>query len=159
MYVVRDWGTEMKLLTRFIILLLAAYAYVNSAYAVEFKNIGAGPVIMYDAPTTRGQKLYIAPNGMPVEVVINYGSWSKVRDFAGDLSWIETRQLSDRKNIVVRNINAKIRLNADEAAEVMFSADKGVLLELVDTVIPGWVKVRHADGSTGFIRVGDVWGV
>jgi SH3-like domain-containing protein len=150
----------MKLLTRFIILLLAAYAIVNSANAADFKNIGAGPVIMYDAPNSRlGQKLYIAPHGMPVEVVINYLNWSKVRDFAGDLSWVETRQLSDRKNIVVRTINAKIRVNANDDADVVFSADKGVLLEVVDTVIPGWVKVKHADGSMGFIRASDVWGV
>ncbi|MET3108220.1 SH3-like domain-containing protein [Oxalobacteraceae bacterium GrIS 2.11] len=149
----------MKLLSRFAIFLLAGLALVSTAQAVEFKNIGASPVIMYDAPSTRGQKLFIAPRGMPVEVVINYGAWSKVRDYAGDLSWIETRQLGDRKNIVVRNINAKVRQSADDAAEVVFSADKGVLLEVVDTVVPGWVKVKHADGATGFVKLGDVWGV
>jgi len=149
----------MKLLTRFAFLLLIAPAWANSALAVEYKNIGASPVIMYDAPSTRGQKLFIAPRGMPVEVVINYGAWSKVRDFAGDLSWIESKQLTDRKNIVIRNINAKIRQNADDSADVVFSADKGVLLELVDTVIPGWVKVKHTDGATGFVKLSDVWGV
>lgn len=149
----------MKLLRRFAIFLLAGLALVSAAQAVEFKNIGASPVIMYDAPSTRGQKLFIAPRGMPVEVVINYGAWSKVRDYAGDLSWIETRQLGDRKNIVVRNINAKVRQSADDAAEVVFSADKGVLLEVVDTAVSGWVKVKHADGATGFVKLSDVWGV
>jgi SH3-like domain-containing protein len=149
----------MKSLTRFVFLILITFAWANSALAVEYKNIGASPVIMYDAPSTRGQKLFIAPRGMPVEVVINYGAWSKVRDFAGDLSWIESKQLADRKNIVVRNINAKIRQNADDSADVVFSADKGVLLEIVDTVIPGWVKVKHADGATGFVKLSDVWGV
>jgi len=149
----------MKLLHQLVILLLATCAMANSATAAEFKNIGAGPVIMYDAPSVRGQKLFIAPHGMPVEVVINYGAWSRVRDVAGDLSWIESRQLADRKNIVVRNLSAKVRQNADESAEVVFTADKGVLLEVVDTVIPGWVKVKHADGTGGFVRAGDVWGV
>ncbi len=149
----------MKLVYSLIILSLATCAMANSAIAAEFKNIGAGPVIMYDAPSVRGQKLYIAPHGMPVEVVINYGAWSRVRDFAGDLSWIESRQLSDRKNIVVRNLSAKVRQNADESADVIFTADKGVLLEVIDTVIPGWVKVKHADGASGFVRTGDVWGV
>jgi len=149
----------MKSISRFVFFVLIALGSLQSAWAVEFKNIGGTAVIMYDAPSSRGQKLYIAPKGMPVEVVINYGAWSKVRDFAGDLSWIETKQLSDRKNIVVRNINAKIRQNADESADVLFSADKGVLLEVVDTVVPGWVKVKHADGTTGFIKLSDVWGV
>ena len=149
----------MKLFNRFVMLALVMSAWAGSALAVEFKNIGTGPVIMYDAPSVRGQKLYIAPHGMPVEVVMNYGAWSRVRDFAGDLSWIESKQLAERKNIVVRNLNAKIRQNADESADVLFTADKGVLLEVVDTIIPGWVKVKHADGTTGFVKLGDVWGV
>lgn len=152
----------MKLLIRLVALAFVAFValiQIDSACAAEFKNIGASPAILYDAPSVRGQKLFIAPRGMPVEVVINYGAWSKVRDLSGDLSWIESKQLSERKNIVVRNINAKIRLNADESADVLFSADKGVLLELVDTVIPGWVKVKHVDGATGFVRQNDVWGV
>ena len=149
----------MKLSRRLASLVFVALFPVSSTYAVEFKNIGATPVIMYDAPSIRGQKLYIAPRGMPVEVVINYGTWSKVRDLAGDLSWIESKQLSERKNIVVRTINAKIRLNPDESADILFTADKGVLLELVDAITPGWVKVKHADGATGFVRQADVWGV
>ncbi len=149
----------MKLLIRLVSLAFAVFIFTDPACAAEFKNIGASPAILYDAPSIRGQKLFIAPHGMPVEVVINYGAWSKVRDLTGDLSWIESRQLSERKNIVVRTLNAKIRANADESADVLFSADKGVLLELVDTVIPGWVRVKHADGATGFVRQNDVWGV
>ena len=149
----------MKSPIRFAILALAACVYATAAYAVEFKNIGLSPVVMYDAPSVRGQKLYIAPHGMPVEVVINYGAWSKVRDFAGDLSWIETRQLTERKNILVRNLNAKIRAAAEDTSEIVFSADKGVLLEVIDTNTAGWIKVKHSDGATGYVKAGDVWGV
>ena len=131
----------------------------SAASGADFKNVGAGPVILYDAPSIHGMKLYIAPRGMPVEVVVNYGAWSKVRDVVGDVSWLETRQLVDRKNIVVRALSAKIRRNADDAADIVFTADKGVVLEVVDTVVPGWVRVKHADGSIGFVKVGDVWGV
>lgn len=150
----------MKSHTRFVLLIaLAACAYAGAALAVEFKNIGSSSVVMFDAPSSRGQKLYVAPRGMPVEVVINYGAWSKVRDFAGDLSWIETKQLADRKNILVRNLNAKIRANPDDSAEVVFSADKGVLLELVEPVSSGWAKVKHVDGSIGYVKLSDIWGV
>lgn len=147
----------MKSHTRFVILALAACVYAGSSIAAEFKNTSMA-AIMYDAPSLRGQKLFVAPRGMPVEVVINYGAWSKVRDFAGDLSWIETRQLADRKTILVRNLNAKIYSNADESSAVLFSADKGVLLELIDTNTPGWIKVKHSDGATGYVKLSDVWG-
>lgn len=149
----------MKLLIRLTCLVLLGWLGTNAARAAEFKNIGSAPVIMFDAPSLRGQKLFIAPRGMPVEVVINYGTWSKVRDVTGDLCWVETKQLSERKKIVVRSLNAKIHTTADDAAGVVFSADKGVLLELVEPATSGWAKVRHADGSTGFVKLGDVWGV
>ena len=51
----------MKLLNRFAFLVLLTGSWATSCLAVEFKNIGAAPVIMYDAPSVRGQKLYIAP--------------------------------------------------------------------------------------------------
>jgi SH3-like domain-containing protein len=59
--------------------------------AMEFRSVGATPVIMYDAPSVKGGKVYVAPRGMPVEVIFTSGAWSKVRDMAGDLSWVESR--------------------------------------------------------------------
>ena len=41
----------------------------------------------------------------------------------------------------------------------LMTADKGVLLELVDPQITSWVKVRHRDGMIGFIKATDVWGI
>lgn len=149
----------MKIKTRILMLALAVGMCSNYALAAEFKNIGASPAIMYDAPSARGQKLFIAPSGMPVEVLLGYGAWTKVRDFAGDMSWVESTQITNRKNIVVRNLSAKIRASADESAAIVFSADKGVILELVDTNTAGWVKVKHKDGATGYVKLDDVWGV
>lgn len=149
----------MTPLIRLTCLMVAGWLGTSAAEAADFKNIGSVPVIMYDAPSPRGQKLFIAPRGMPVEVVINYGAWSKVRDVTGDLSWVETKQLGERKNIVVRSLSAKIHSTADDAASVVFSADKGVMLELLEPATADWAKVRHADGSIGFVKLGDVWGV
>jgi SH3-like domain-containing protein len=152
----------MKLLPHFtlsLMMTMAACVYAGSAFAAEFKSVGPAPIVMYDAPSIRGQKLYVAPRGMPVEVVINYGAWSKVRDFAGDLSWVETKQLTDHKNVMVKILNAKIHSNPNESSSVVFSADKGVLLAVVEGSTPGWIKVLHSDGSTGYVRAGDVWGV
>lgn len=141
--------------------LLATFALSGAAQAgsPEFKAIGAAPVIMYDAPSIKGGKLYVAPRGMPVEVVLGYGSWSKVRDVAGDLSWVESKDLVARRNVVVKAVNAKVRASADEGAALIFSADKYVLLEMAEPVSAGWVKVKHRDGQIGYVRVNEVWGI
>jgi SH3-like domain-containing protein len=143
-----------RLLPGALLMLAAA-----SAAAFDFKTVGAAPAILYDAPSPKGGKLYVAPRGMPVEVLISYGEWVKVRDNNGDMAWIEAKSLSVRRNVIVRNPNAKVRTDADETAPALMAADKGVLLELVDPQAGAWIKVRHKDGITGFIRAADVWGI
>jgi len=138
-----------------VVLLLASAA----GHAFDFKSVGSGPVILYDAPSLKGGKLYVAPNGMPVEVVLTYGEWVKVRDMNGDMAWTEAKSLSAKRNVIVRNANAKVRAAADDAAAVLMSADKGVLLELVDPQAGAWIKVRHKDGISGFVKASDIWGI
>ena len=130
-----------------------------SAAAFDFKTVGAAPAILYDAPSQKGGKLYVAPRGMPVEIMTSYGEWVKVRDTNGDMAWIEAKALSARRNVIVRSPNAKVRADADDSAPALMAADKGVLLELVDPQAGAWIKVRHKDGITGFIRATDVWGI
>lgn len=131
----------------------------NFANALEFKSIGATPVVLYDAPSVKGGKVYVAPRGMPVEVILTYGAWSKVRDMAGDLSWVESKELVARRNVIVRVSNAKVRVMPDESSAQVFSADKNVLLEMAESVAGGWIKVKHRDGQMGYIKISDVWGV
>lgn len=151
----------MRDMRRFLLIpLLAGLSLLaGAAHALEFKSIGASPVVLYDAPSAKGGKLYVAPRGMPVEVILTYGTWSKVRDMAGDLSWVESKELVARRNVVVRAANAKIRATADESAAVVFSADKNVLLEMAEPASGGWVKVKHKDGQMGYVKASEVWGV
>jgi hypothetical protein len=133
-------------------------AVAGSAHALEFKSVGASPAILYDAPPERGRKVFIAPRGMPVEIVLTYGDWSKVRDVAGDLLWVQSKLLSPQRMIVIKTANAKVHAVADDTAPVVFTADRSVVMEMAEPVSSGWVKVRHRDGLTGYVKAPDVWG-
>ncbi len=137
------------------ILLLASVA----ANAFDFKSVGPRPVILYDAPSAKGGKLFVAPSGMPVEIVLSYGDWVKVRDASGDMAWTELRGLSAKRNVIVKAASAKVRATPDDAAPVVMTTDKNVLLELVDPEAGPWVRVRHRDGISGYVRSSEVWGV
>ena len=137
---------------------LAATLAAPMAQSAEFKSVGASPAILYDAPSERGRKVFVAPRGMPVEVVLSYGEWTKVRDVAGDLSWVEAKALDNRRHVLVSVPGARVRASADEAGAVVFTADKGVLLELAEPISSGWIKVRHRDGQGGYVRAADIWG-
>jgi SH3-like domain-containing protein len=131
----------------------------TASHAFDFKSVGPNPVVLYDAPSLKGTKLFVAPRGMPLEVVLTYGEWVKVRDANGDLAWTEAKGLSAKRSVVAKVANAKVRASADDSAAAVMSVDKGVLLELVDPQVTSWVKVRHRDGMIGFIKATDVWGI
>src|SRR5689334_21327689 len=91
---------------------LFAASSAGAAPGLEFRSVGATPAIMYDAPSAKGRKVSIAPRGMPVEVVLTYGEWVKVRDATGDLSWVEAKQLVAKRHLVVKTANARVRAAA-----------------------------------------------
>ena len=144
---------------RSAVLFAAVAMLAPAAMAADFKSVGGSPAIMFDAPSERGRKVFVAPRGMPVEVILSYGEWAKVRDVSGDLSWIEARALDARRHVIVNTAGGKVRSAADEASPVVFTADRGVLLELADPQSTVWIKVRHRDGIIGFIKAADIWGI
>lgn len=130
----------------------------TAAQALDFKTIGSNPAVMYDTPSERGRKVFVAPRGMPVEVVLTYGEWTKVRDATGDLSWVQSKMLTSKRNIVINVPNTKVYMAAEETASVVFTADKSVVLELIEPTTTGWLKVKHRDGQSGYVRAASVWG-
>ena len=99
------------------------------------------------------------PRGAPLEVVLAYGDWLKVRDVNGELAWTEAKGLTAKRNVITRSANLKIRATPDEAAAAVFTADKGVLLEVTEVVAGGWIKVRHRDGLVGYVKNAEIWGI
>lgn len=139
-------------------LLIAVLAAPN-AVAFDFKTVGNASAILYETPSAKGKKLYVAPAGMPLQVMIAYGDWVKVRDMNGDVAWTQARNLAPRRNVLVRSPGARVQSGPDESSTVLMTADKGVLLELVDPNALVWARVRHRDGVIGYIKVSDIWGL
>ena len=113
--------------------------------------------MLYDAPSAKSKKLYVVNHGYPLEIVVVVEGWSKVRDASGDLMWIESRHLADRRTVLVKAPLAQVREAADDSAPMVFQAQQNVLLELLE-VAGGWLRVRHRDGQAGYVRVTQVWG-
>ncbi|MCC6609579.1 MAG: SH3 domain-containing protein [Burkholderiales bacterium] len=136
----------------------AALSFLAAAApASDFRSV-AEPAVLYDAPSLRASRLFVIGRDAPVEVIASDGTWVKVRDNTGELAWIEKKALSDRRTLVVSVPVADIRERPDEQSPVAFQAQQGVLLELLDADRAGWLRVRHADGSSGYVRISQVWG-
>lgn len=138
---------------------LLAALLAAPAWALEYRSVSEAGAVMYDAPSQKARPVFVAARGTPVEVVVSLEGWTKVRDAAGDIAWIEKRVLDDRRMLIVTERVAEVRSLAEAGAPLVFEADKDVLLELVEAGPPGWARVRHRDGQSGFVRVNQVWGL
>lgn len=135
-----------------------AVAATMPAWALDFRSIAESAAVLYDAPSARAKKLYVVNRGYPVEVVVAVEGWVKVRDASGELSWIESKFLTDKRTVIVKVPLAQIHQSTDDNAPVVFQAQQNVILELVDVASGGWLRVKHRDGQTGFVKVAQVWG-
>lgn len=134
--------------------------------AAEYRVTAEAPTVLYDAPSAKAQPQFVFGRDVPLEILVNVDGWTKVRDLGGTIGWIATKSLGERRVLQVRVPSAEIRAAADDASPLVFRAEQNVLLELAEpatsagtTATPGWVKVRHRDGATGFARVTQVFGL
>lgn len=130
----------------------------SAASALEYRSM-AEPGVVYDAGSKESKPLFILLRGTPVEVIVSLDRWVKVREVGGGIGWVERSQLSERKQLIVTVPQLEIRQSADPASSVVAQVARDVLLEWVDGPVAGMLKVRHQDGTVGFVPVKSVWGI
>jgi SH3-like domain-containing protein len=140
---------------RFAALVIALAA--APAAALEFRCVGDSPAVLYDGPTTRSNKVYVVSRGYPLEVVVAVEGWIKVRDANGAFSWIEAKQLGEKRSVLVKAPVADVRTKPEDGAPIAFRAEQNVLLDFV-AMSGSWVQVRNRDGGVGYVKVQQVWG-
>ena len=131
----------------------------GTALALDYRSVEVPVAILYDSPSQKGKKLYLIRSQTPVEVVVRVEGWFKVRDAEGAMVWIEARNVGERRTLVVTAPRAEIRQSDKADAPVVGELDKWVVVDFLEPAAPGWAKVRHRDGTTGYVRSTQVWGL
>ena len=144
---------------------MLALALPLGSTAADFRATSEPATVLYDAPSARARPLFVYGRDVPVETLVSVEGWTKIRDATGTIGWMSAKALSDKRVVVVRANVADVRAAAEDTAAVVFRAERDVLLEVAETAqapsatqMPGWLKVRHRDGQTGFIRLSQVFG-
>lgn len=130
-----------------------------SAHAIEYRSVAVDAAILYDAPSAQARKTHLLSRHYPVEIIVALEKWVKVRDATGALAWIEIKNLSEKRTVLITPALADVRQSPTASAPLAFQAEKDVALELVEFSGGGWVKVKHRDGQSGYVEVSQVWGL
>jgi len=139
--------------------LLALIGAAGTAQAIDFRSVDVPAAILYDSPSQQGKKLYLIRAQTPVEAVVRLEGWVKVRDAEGTLAWIEAGNLGERRTLIVTAPRAEMRQSDTADAKILTELEKWVIVDFVEPAAPGWAKVRHRDGATGYVRTTQVWGL
>ncbi len=130
-----------------------------AASALEFRSVVVPKAVLYDAPSSAAKKTLLLSQFYPVEVIVNLGDWLKVRDAQGTMNWVEAKQLSNKRMVLVKVNSAEIRMAPDPASKLLATIEKDLVLEVLE-IMPGngWLKVKHRDGVIGYILNSSIWG-
>ncbi len=131
---------------------------VASVQAADYKSVAVNAAVLYDGPSTKAKRIFLAPRGMPLEVISVVEPFIKVRDMSGDFAWVDRRSLGSVR-MLVSTSTAPLRASADDTASATVQVERGVLLELLDAGSNGWVRVKHSDGASGYVKASEVWGL
>jgi len=138
---------------------LFAVLVASAAHAAEYRTIGDRAAILYDAPSLKADRIFVASRGYPFEVLVKLDQWTKVRDAGGEVAWVENKALGERNHALVSVPVADVRAAPNAQSAIVFEAYKQVIVEVLGPPADGWVKVRHRDGQEGYARIAHLWGV
>ena len=143
-----------KLIVGFVLVLMPVVAS-----ALEFRSVVVPKAVLYDAPSAAAKKTLLISQFYPVEVIVNLGDWLKVRDAQGTMNWVEAKQLSSKRMVLVKVTSAEIRSAPDPTSKLVATIEKDLVLEVLE-IMPsnGWLKVKHRDGVVGYILNSSIWG-
>jgi len=140
------------------ILFLMMLGATSSAQALDYASVTSPSAVLYDAPSSKARKMFVVSRYTPLEMVVSLKDWVKVRDSAGTLAWIARSALSNKRYVMVTAGLADVRQAPDSSSALVFRVQQKVaLVWLADNGV-GWIKVRHDDGMTGYIKANEVWG-
>jgi SH3-like domain-containing protein len=137
---------------------VALLMLLPSLAVAEFRSVSVSKAIVYDSPSAQSKKVYLLGQGYPVEVIVNLAEWVKVRDQQGGLSWIDAKQLSAKRTLLLV-APTEIKPSPEMGVASIGRLEKDVVVDFIEPAKNGWVKVKHRDGLVGFVQTSAVWGL
>lgn len=116
-------------------------------------NMRTGPGVQYPVEWVYQRR------SMPVEVIAEYGTWRKVRDWQGTQGWIHQSMLGGRRTVVVTGKVRTVRSRQNSNSAAVARVEPGVIGKLLECPQDGaWCRVEAA-GREGWLRRVEFWGV
>jgi len=153
------------------ILLLAPAASVvadNEKLPVpRFASLKSDEVNLRAGPGEDKPKLWVYQRaGMPVEIIEEFDTWRRIRDYQGVVGWVSAALLSGKRTVIVTKEEGDqgdsthrriLRAKPDAAADPVAELEPGVIAKLMECD-GAWCRL-DVKGYQGWLLRTEFWGV
>jgi SH3-like domain-containing protein len=116
-------------------------------------NLRAGPGVQYPVEWVYRRR------DLPMEVIAEFETWRKVRDWQGTQGWVHQSMLSGKRTFVVTGDMRTVRAEPKATGRAVAMAEPGVI-GAFDGCAPAEEWCRVTIGAfDGWLRRVDVWGI
>lgn len=114
--------------------------------------VRAGPGLKYPI------KWVFKKEGLPVEIIQEFDSWRRIRDYQGDEGWVHQSLLTGVRRVMIR-AEELVPLRAEDRADSRMVAriEPAVVVRL-ERCTPAWCRVS-VDGFRGWVERNFLWGI
>ena len=126
---------------------LARFASIRAAEV----NVRTGPGVRYPV-----EWVFVYRN-MPVEIIAEFDTWRKVRDWDGTVGWVHRSMLSGHRSAIVTGGQQALRRFAEAKSSTVARVDERVVGKLI-TCRKTWCRLEIA-GKRGWMKRTHLWGV
>ena len=114
-------------------------------------NLRTGPGLRYpiDWVYTR--------SGLPVEVIDEFETWRRIRDWEGSIGWVHQNMLTGDRRALVVGKQRLLRRSPEDGAAGLALLEAGVIARLTRCA-DGWCKLE-IKGIEGWLREDEIYGI
>ena len=115
-------------------------------------NIRTGPGVQYPVEWVYFRRY------LPLEVIAEYRTWRKIRDWQGTQGWMHQGMLDSRRTVIVTGKMRTLRERATSSSSPVARVESGVIGRVLECPDGGWCRL-DIDGFEGWLRRVEVWGI
>ena len=125
--------------------------------AAEYVSVNKDGANIRSAPDAKKELLWEVFKEFPLQVIKREKEWVQVKDFEGDQGWIYANLVSAKeKRVIVKANTANLRSEPKKDGKSVATVKYGVVFTPLEKK-GEWLKVKHEDGTSGWISNTLVW--
>jgi SH3-like domain-containing protein len=125
--------------------------------AADYVSVNKDGANIRSGPEVNKELLWEVFKDFPLQVVGRQKEWVQVKDFEGDQGWIYANLVSSKeKRVIVKANSVNLRSEPNKNGKSVATVKYGVVFTPVEKK-GEWLKVKHEDGTSGWISNTLIW--